>query len=69
MSALGDHGPCPEHRRSFANVTSLGWPPGAAAGEPEFGCGPQQEGPGDDLPPISLAAVQQAGAGSEWSYG
>jgi ribonuclease HII len=34
MRALSTYGPCPEHRRSFANVGCVGEPPGAGTGDP-----------------------------------
>jgi ribonuclease HII len=56
MAALAEHGPCPQHRTSFANVAEVirahGGLPAAAIQEP----------PGDDAP-------EPAGEEAEWAYG
>jgi ribonuclease HII len=36
MRALTAHGPCPEHRRSFANVGCVGDPTGPGTGDPVY---------------------------------
>jgi ribonuclease HII len=41
MRALGEHGPCPEHRRSFVNVSSVT----CGDKDPQVVCGD----PGDDV--------------------
>jgi ribonuclease HII len=56
MAALAEHGPCPEHRTSFANVVQVirsrgGLPVGAI-----------QEPPGDET-------QEPAGEEAEWAYG
>ncbi|HUY49124.1 MAG TPA: ribonuclease HII [Streptosporangiaceae bacterium] len=65
MRALAEHGPCPEHRASFANVMSLARdltePPGGWAAEI----------PGTDGPPPGVAGQMQPGEllGGELTYG
>jgi ribonuclease HII len=61
MTALADHGPCPEHRRSFANV---------------IGVIRERSGLGYGLPPCLQAIPsedatmsEQVGAHAEWTYG
>jgi ribonuclease HII len=64
MSALADHGPCPEHRLSFANVIQV-MRTGAA-----IPCGtvPGRWLPG--IPEADDAAMRgQVGADAEWTYG
>src|ERR1039458_6336968 len=69
MRALADHGPCPEHRLSFANVTGL------VRGLAELPPGAELQLPPDDseLPPEERAEVLlSAGPGrwaADWPYG
>jgi ribonuclease HII len=51
MRALAEHGPCPEHRASFANVMGLARAPAG----PADGWGPA--GDTADLPPVMTAAL------------
>jgi len=71
MNALAGHGPCPEHRRSFANVIELSRAAGLRLGEPDFPGGQEPDGYLRDEPPVGLAAGERERAGdrAEWSYG
>jgi ribonuclease HII len=70
MNALADHGPCPEHRRSFANVTSLSRVGSDDPHGTEFPGGRQSDVSAHDPLPVSLALPpERASDGSEWSYG
>jgi ribonuclease HII len=71
MSALAIHGPCPQHRMSFANVAggrARVSPPAAmsrvlAGGEPVAGC--QEDAGGQSV----AVGQEQAGNGAQLSYG
>jgi ribonuclease HII len=56
MNALADHGPCPEHRRSFANVIEVSRAVGAWPQGPEFPARRQPEVCIGDQSPVSLVA-------------
>jgi hypothetical protein len=61
MRALARHGPCPEHRASFANVNGLVRDLPVVDEEPMLGAeGDEQEGAG---PEVAGQAVAQAGNG------
>jgi ribonuclease HII len=55
MNALADHGPCPEHRRSFANVSGVCEADGAQLLGPQVADEWQPDEFMRDQPPVSLA--------------
>jgi ribonuclease HII len=65
MSALAEHGPCPEHRLSFANVTVVATPGRAPQRSPEFpGVLAGEELPCDERL-LGLVADEGSGQGTE----
>jgi ribonuclease HII len=75
MAALAEHGPCPQHRASFANVIGVmrarGGVPVAAAADPAAeGPAAEDEAARADIEAFpSFEAGEPAGAGAELSYG
>jgi hypothetical protein len=58
MAALAEHGPCPEHRKSFANVIGVireraGLPPAAVGQEPAGDEGDVPQEPASDEAELS----------------
>ena len=72
MSSLAIHGPCPQHRMSFANVAGgvrARVSPAAAVGRKRVGEEPValgQEQAGDE---VAAVGQEHAGNGAQLSYG
>jgi ribonuclease HII len=61
MKALAEHGPCPEHRRSFANVIGVTRDGIRPEGGPGLGEGAEQGGPACDQRPLGPGADEGNG--------